>query len=141
MKQTEARKKYENVNEYIALFPKEVATRLTVLRRLVKKNAPEAKESISYEIPAYKLNETQKGRVVYFAAYAKHIGLYPAVTESAALQKKLQPYLKGKTLQFIHVKPLPLPLIEEFVRSRAKMCAAAIQTVKGKVAKKKSSRK
>ena len=65
--------KPENVNAYIASYPKEVQQLLEQLRGTIKKAAPDAEEVISYGMPAYKLN----GMLVWFAAHTKHIGFYP----------------------------------------------------------------
>jgi len=65
--------KYKNVNEYIKGFPKNVKELLKQIRTTIKEIVPEAEESISYGMPAYKL----KGKpVVYFAAFNNHIGFY-----------------------------------------------------------------
>src|SRR6516164_6479849 len=71
------------VNEYIAGFPVPVQKRLKQMRRVVKRAAPQATETISYRIPAYRLD----GRVIYFAAFKTHIGMYPV---SASIQKALK---------------------------------------------------
>ena len=113
--------KVKTVDEYIKNFPKDVQMRLRVLRKLIKTVAPKAEETISYNIPAYRFGPTLKGRLVYFAAYEKHIGVYPASAGSAEVQKKLSKYRVGKgTFQFPHAEPLPVPLIRAFVASRLK---------------------
>jgi uncharacterized protein YdhG (YjbR/CyaY superfamily) len=110
-----------SVAQYISSFPKTVATRLLSLRKVIRTVAPSAEEVISYGIPAYRFNKTLKGRLLYFAAYEKHIGLYPAFGASLLIQKKLQKYRQGKgTFRFPHDTPLPLPLIRSFIESRAK---------------------
>lgn len=62
-----------SVDTYISSFPKETQAKLEALRRLIKTCAPDADETISYGMPAYKLN---KKPLVYFGGYAKHIGFY-----------------------------------------------------------------
>ena len=66
-------KKFKTVNDYIASFPDDVQKKLELVRKTVKKAAPKAEESISYNMPTYK----QNGPVIYFAAFKSHIGLYP----------------------------------------------------------------
>ena len=66
-------KEITSVDNYIETFPKEIQTKLLQIRQIIKEIAPEAVESISYGMPAYKMN---KKPLVYFAGYAKHIGFY-----------------------------------------------------------------
>ena len=65
-----------NIDEYIGGFPNDVQEILEKIRMTIQKAAPDAKEKISYSMPAFE----QKGIVVYFAAYKKHIGLYALPT-------------------------------------------------------------
>lgn len=107
-----SRPKVDTVDEYIELFPPTTQAKLKQLRDLIKKTAPKAEERISYAIPAYK---TGARSVAYFAAYEKHIGIYPIPRNiPEAIASKLKPYVAGKgTLRFQLDKPLPLKLIEE----------------------------
>ncbi|MBY0539156.1 DUF1801 domain-containing protein [Patescibacteria group bacterium] len=122
MKNDRYGRKVETVSEYIQGFPKDVQTRLRALRSLIKKVAPKAEETINYNIPAYRFGTKLSGRLVYFAAFEKRIGMYPASAGSAEVQKLLSKYRVGKgTFQFPHDEPLPLPLIRKFVASRLKL--------------------
>ena len=86
-------------------------------RQRAQKAAPKAEEAISYGMPAFKLN----GLLVWFAAYAKHIGFYPRVSAIAAFKKELSIYKGAKgSVQFPLDKPLPLALITRIVKFRAK---------------------
>ena len=107
----------KDFNDYSDRFPKDVQQRLQKLRLTVKKAAPQAKEKISYGIPAFTLN----GMLVWFAAFKNHIGFYPAPTGIEQFKKELAIYQKGKgTLQFPLDKPLPLGLITKIVKFRVK---------------------
>ncbi|MGH2625970.1 MAG: iron chaperone [Anaerolineales bacterium] len=64
----------KNIDEYIAGFPRQVQTKLQKVRAAIRKAAPGAKETISYQIPAF----SSKGYLIYFAAFRNHISLYPA---------------------------------------------------------------
>lgn len=122
MAQMRYARKVETVTEYIQAFPKDVQTRLRALRKLIRAVAPKAEELINYNIPAYRFGPTLKDRLVYFAAFEKHIGIYPASAGSADVQKQLSKYRKGKgTFQFPHSEALPLPLIRKFVVSRVRL--------------------
>jgi uncharacterized protein YdhG (YjbR/CyaY superfamily) len=103
------------VDEYIETFPKDVQKRLQELRRLVRRLAPEADEKISYRMPSFHL----KKNLVYFAAFANHIGLYPGVGVVARFKQKLSKYKNAKgSVQFPHQQPLPLDLIEDMVKDK-----------------------
>jgi len=108
---------YKDVDAYIAAQPKPVQRMLTQVRRTIRKAAPEAKETISYRIPAYMLN----GPLVYFAAFPDHISLYPAPRGAAEFKQVLAAYRGGKgTVQFPLDRPLPLGLITRVVKFRMK---------------------
>jgi uncharacterized protein YdhG (YjbR/CyaY superfamily) len=104
-----------DIDTYIAGFPKEVQEKLAQLRATIKKVVPQAEEVISYGMPAFKL----KGMLVWFAAYAHHIGFYPAASGIAAFKKELSVYKGAKgSVQFPLDKPLPLGLITKMVKFR-----------------------
>ena len=70
------KRKFKTVDEYIVAFPKNVQTTLEEIRRAIRDAAPEAQETISYQMPAFK----QNGILVWFAAHKNHIGFYPRVS-------------------------------------------------------------
>ncbi|MDO8987129.1 MAG: DUF1801 domain-containing protein [Coriobacteriia bacterium] len=77
--------------------------------------APDAIETISYAIPTFDLNE----HLVHFAAYAKHIGLYPVSSGIEAFKEELKPYKSGRgSVQFPLSQPLPVDLIRRIVEFR-----------------------
>lgn len=80
----------QSIDEYIAAFPAEVQDRLLAVRAAIREAAPQAAETISYGIPTFTLN----GRyLIYFAAYKKHLSLYPApvgVPEFASASEQYQ---------------------------------------------------
>lgn len=105
------------VEEYIAGFPKEVQDRMRGLRKTIKGEAPDARESLSYGMPYYSLN----GRLLYFAGFERHIGFYPLASGIRAFSKELASYKQGKgSVQFPHDRPLPSALIRRIVRFRVK---------------------
>ena len=107
------RKPLQTVDDYIAKYPPKVQAILRRIRRTVRRLAPNAHESISYRIPAYALN----GRLLYFAAFHDHIGLYPPVRGNAALARAVAPYANEKgNLRFPLDRPIPYTLIERIVR-------------------------
>ena len=106
-----------NVDEYIAGFPPEVQAILRRVRQVVRDAAPQAKEVISYGVPALK----QNGILVYFAAFRSHIGFYPPVTGDARILNAVAPYAGEKgNLRFPFDKPIPYDLIARVTELRAK---------------------
>ncbi len=104
------------VDEYIAQFDGVVEERLKRVRKLILDAAPDAEESISYGMPAYKLD---KKILTYFSGYKGHVGIYPGKIENYAFSKTLQKYASGKsTLKFSNDVPLPEAVIAEFISYR-----------------------
>jgi len=115
-----------SIDQYLASFPAEIQARLTQVRQVVLQVVPQGEERISYGMPAM----FQKGVVVYYAAFKKHLGLYPPVHDPA-LRKKVARYAGPKgNLQFPFTEPLPLDLIAEVVRSRLQENLAKIASKK-----------
>ncbi|MCO6492387.1 MAG: DUF1801 domain-containing protein [Phaeodactylibacter sp.] len=111
-------KQPKNVDEYISSFPETTRRILETIRGTIKAAAPQADESVSYGMPAYKLN----GRpLVYFAGYKNHVGFYATPTGHAAFSDELSKYKQGKgSVQFPIDKPMPLDLISRIVAFRVK---------------------
>jgi uncharacterized protein YdhG (YjbR/CyaY superfamily) len=104
------------VAEYIALRPPAVRKRLTQIRSIVRKEAPGAFEKLSYGMPYYALG----GRLLYFAAFTRHVSLFPMASGVEAFKPELKAYVTSKgTIQFPNDRPLPTALIRRIVRFRA----------------------
>ncbi len=104
-----------NIDEYISFFSPEVQAVLEKIRLTIRQAAPGAQETISYRIPAFTLD----GILVYFAAFKKHIGLYPPVRGDAELEKSISIYAGEKgNLRFPLDQPIPYRLIEKIVKLR-----------------------
>ncbi|WP_163325107.1 iron chaperone [Draconibacterium mangrovi] len=109
-------KKIDNVDAYISGFPTDIQDKLIQIREIIRENAPDAIEGISYGMPAYKLN---KKPLVYFGGYEKHIGFYATPTGHERFKNKLAVYKQGKgSVQFPNKQALPLDLIAEIVKFR-----------------------
>lgn len=109
-------KEIKTVDEYISGFTTETQAKLQIVRQIIKDNAPEAIECISYGIPAYM---THKKPLVYFGGYAKHIGFYATSSGHEKFKEQLSNYKQGKgSVQFPLDRPLPLDLIAEIVKFR-----------------------
>ena len=105
----------QTIDEYIAGFPEDIREILEKVRETIRRAAPEATEKISYQMPTFYLN----GNLVHFAAFKKHIGLYPAPSGVEAFQEELAPYVKAKgSIQFPLDKPVPYDLIARITAFR-----------------------
>jgi Conserved hypothetical protein (Lin0512_fam)/Domain of unknown function (DUF5655) len=69
------RNKSADIDEYIASASVEVRPILNKIRILISGKFPDAQETISYQLPAFKLGRT----FIYFAAFKNHIGIFPPV--------------------------------------------------------------
>lgn len=123
--------KPKDIDGYISQFPADVQAILMQVRETINNAAPDAKEVISYQMPAFK----QHGILVYFAAWKKHIGLYPPITGDKTIEKAVARYAGPKgNLQFPLDEPIPYDLIERIVKLRVKQ-----DTEKAAVKRKKKS--
>jgi len=105
------------VDNYISTFEPDIQAILQKIRQTVKVAAPDAEETISYRMPAFKLN----GMLVYFAVFKKHIGLFPPVRGDDSLMRAVKPYAGPKgNLQFPVEKPIPYALIRRIVKARVR---------------------
>jgi uncharacterized protein YdhG (YjbR/CyaY superfamily) len=105
---------FPSIDDYIASFPEATQKVLAELRATIQSAAPEADEKISYDMPTF----TFHGRLIYFAAWKKHIAVYgiPASTLDA-LKEEVAPYKTEKgALIFPFTQPLPLALITQIVQ-------------------------
>lgn len=107
--------KFKTTDEYILQFPLEIQEILNTLRKVIQDAAPDAKEKISYNMPAFVLH----GNLVYFAAYKNHIGFYPTSSGIHAFQDEIKGYKSSKgAVQFPLDKALPYKLISKIVKFR-----------------------
>ena len=107
--------KFITVDEYFSALPTDTRSILDEVRRTIKQAAPQAKELISYSMPAFKLN----GVLVYYAAQKNHIGFYPTSTPIEVFKNELAFYKWSKgAIQFPIDKPMPFDLISKIVKFR-----------------------
>ncbi len=105
------------IDEYIAGFPPDIQAILEKIRATIRDAAPDAEETISYQMPTFRL----KGNLVHFAAHKNHIGFYPTPSGTAQFQQELSPYKGGKgSIRFPLDKPVPFDLIRKIVEFRVK---------------------
>ena len=112
-----------SVEDYLAALPEESRAALEKLRKTIKAAAPEATETISYQMPAFK----DHGRLlVSYAAFKDHCSLFPmSMKVIEAHREELKPYFAGKgTIRFHADKPLPAALVKKLVKARIEENAA-----------------
>lgn len=107
---------YKTIDEYIAIFPEKTQTILEELRSIIRKTVPDATEVISYQMPAFRLNNRN---FIFFGGYKDHTSLYPATRGFEGFEE-LENYKGGKgTVQFPLDMKLPHALITRIVKYRA----------------------
>ena len=107
--------KIETIDAYISRYDEDVQAILQEFRRVIKEEAPDATEKISYQMPTFYLN----GNLVHFALQKNHIGFYPSPSGVAAFKEELTEYKTSKgAIQFPLTKPIPYELVRRIVRFR-----------------------
>ncbi|MBN8586141.1 MAG: DUF1801 domain-containing protein [Ignavibacteria bacterium] len=114
------REKFNTVAEYMRSLQPEVRKTLRAVRKNILSSAKGLEESISYGIPAYKLDGKA---VVFIAGFKNHCSLYPMTKDLVKqLGNKLDKFkIKGSTLQYETGKPLPEELVKLIVKERIKL--------------------
>ncbi|MBI4947885.1 MAG: DUF1801 domain-containing protein [Bacteroidetes bacterium] len=111
--------KFKDVDEYISCFPTEVQAVLKKIRSTIKKSAPKADERISYGMPFYEYGgKGYEGRLIYFAAFKKHISLFITPRNTETVPKEMQPFHISKaTYKFPIDEPFPFAILEKTVKA------------------------
>jgi uncharacterized protein YdhG (YjbR/CyaY superfamily) len=105
------------IDEYNAGYPPKVGAALQRVRKAIRSAVPEAEEGISYRIPIF----SRDGYLLYFAAHASHIGVYPTSPAMMKAVQGLSKYASGKgTARFPLDKPIPATLIGKMAKFRAR---------------------
>jgi len=106
----------KTVDEYLAGVPEPARSTLYKVRAAIRSAVPpEASETISYRIPAFKYN----GVLVWFAAFSDHCSLFPTAAIVEAFKNELKGFSTSKgTIHFPTDKPLPTALVQRMVKAR-----------------------
>ncbi len=106
-----AKKHFANVDEYVSGLPQDVQGIMQRIRQTIHKAVPQARETISYDMPTFDLNGEH---LVFFAAWKTYVSVYPIPAGDSAFQEKIAPYRKERsTLRFPLGKTIPYELIEQ----------------------------
>lgn len=111
-------KNITTIDQYIKLLPKDVQAILQKIRQAIHKAAPNATEDIRYQLPTFRLNNTN---LVHFGGWKEHIGFYATPSGNKAFQKEIAKYENAKgSIKFPLSKPIPYGLITRMVKFRVK---------------------
>ena len=101
------------VDDYIRSVPEGARPVLERVRQAIRTAAPEATETISYNMPTYLLG----GRhLVHLAAWKRHLSLYPVPAGDEAFEQEIAAYRAARsTARFPLGKPIPYDLIGRMV--------------------------
>jgi uncharacterized protein YdhG (YjbR/CyaY superfamily) len=106
----------KNVEEYLAGIPEPARSTFNQLHAAIRSAVPpEATETISYGIPAFR----HKRVLVWFAAFSNHCSLFPTAAVIEGFKNELKGFSTSKgTIHFPTDKPLPIALIKRLVKAR-----------------------
>jgi uncharacterized protein YdhG (YjbR/CyaY superfamily) len=103
--------KFNSIDEYITSAPKNAQSILKKIRKEVKSRIPNATETISYSMPAFRGKTGAKKVFFFFAAFKNHIGIYPPL-KNKKLKKLLADNMNEKgNLAFPYDQEIPIKLI------------------------------
>lgn len=113
---------YKIFNEHLQGIPKAAQEKFLAVRELIRQVAPEAEETTSFRIPAFKLGELF---FVYYAGSQVNTTISISVPWSDALLKEFREQLKfynmsANVVHFPNNKPLPMELIKSILKFRKK---------------------
>ena len=107
--------KPNSIDDYISAQTEDIRPLLQNIRMTIRAVAPEAIEKISWQMPTF----WQSENLIHFAAFKKHIGLYPGDKAIVAFVDKLSKYKTSKgAIQLPLGKPIDYELIADIVRWR-----------------------
>jgi uncharacterized protein YdhG (YjbR/CyaY superfamily) len=113
----------DEIDAYLAAVDEPARATLETLRQTIVAIVPEAEQTMSYAMPAFRV----RGKVVAgFAAFKHHLSYFP---HSGSVLPELEDELTGYTwskgtLQFARDEPLPRPLVERLVAVRRRQLGA-----------------
>lgn len=111
------KKKVRTIDEYIAAFPEDIQTILSKIRATIHAAAPKAQETIKYDMPTF----TLQGNLIYFAAFKKHIGLFPITQEIKNKVPEMAGFQGTKDSARLPLdQPIPYGMIRRIVAVRVK---------------------
>ena len=112
------------VDSYLAALPANQRDALTALRARLKLLLPDHIECMSYAMPGFRQPGPKGKMVAGYAAFAKHLGLYPHSGTVIPLID-CTPFKTSKSgILFTPDTPLPDPLLRRIIEARLAEIAA-----------------
>lgn len=106
----------KTIDDYLASLPEEQKNMLQHVYEVVRSAVPEAEESISYGMPAFKY---KKKPLIYFAAFKDHCSVFPTSGPIQDLADDLKEFTVTKgTIHFNKQQPLPDALLKKILLYR-----------------------
>jgi len=107
----------KTLNDYLKTQPPKARAKLNLLRKVIKQALPQAKEVISYSMPAFKEQKV----IVWYASFKNHYSIFVRPKVLQKFKKELKAYTTTKSaIHFQYDKHLPVQLIAKIVKSAAK---------------------
>lgn len=108
---------YADLDDYVASLPEDRRHAVRLIRDLAVAAAPDAIETISYGMPALRLDGHF---LVSWSAFKRHDSLFPASAAVVqALGDDIAPYLAGRgTIRFPADRPIPEDVVTRVVATR-----------------------
>lgn len=113
---------FKSHDEYFAAQAANIRDRLAMIQQEVERQVPGSTRTIRYNLPAFRKDKT----FFYFAAFRKHIGIYPPVTDDPDIIQETS-LLRGPkgNLSFSHDVELPLELVGRVAKALASQYGTA----------------
>lgn len=106
--------RFDTVDQYIASFTAEVRVILEEVRSTIRAALPGSGETIRYQMPCATLGDRY---LIHYAAWSKHIGLYPVPVAGPDLEPELAPIRSEKdTVKLMYSEPVPVELLTRLVQ-------------------------
>ncbi len=106
----------DTIDAYMAGLPEASHHIIATIRQMIAIVAPEAAEEIKYGMPTSTLNGTN---IIYYAAWKKHIGLYPIYPGPPQFEAAIAAYRDKKdTVRFPLGQPIPYEVIDLILSQR-----------------------
>jgi uncharacterized protein YdhG (YjbR/CyaY superfamily) len=124
----------DSIDAYLTTLPPDLRAVMQQARAVLGAALPEAVETISYQLPTWKVG----GRaVVYFAVWKSHAALYPGAADAVtAFADELAPYEQSKGTIRFPLDAVPFDLVRRIAKHRE---AAVRQLPPTKAAAKKTT--
>ncbi len=126
------------VDAYLEKVPPDMRKALESLRKTIRAAAPDAEETISYQMPAFR----HHGNLLYYAAFSDHCSLFiGSVLTQRRFAAELKPFAAGKgTVHFTPEHPLPAALVTRIVKARVAENEARTRLKEHAIPRRKGSR-